>query len=300
MGIIFFPVVWFIAAIIAPKFRDVHTQLGSELPGITNLVFGLWDGWGALASLFSCLVFAFFGLRAMMNGSRSAQFMVALTGAFAISGAGFALAGIAMENCSTGFALGLGIVGVGFLVTVLALFTLPAVLALIEKVILEIEHAASPLLQVLPFVGAAQRAQAEARWMASLGVALDAGVPPHEALAAAAAASGGWIGKSTLAAANLASKGIPIGEACRRCGVLRPAVNHQLALVDWKGDYADGLRAIAEDTSFRATETLRRSARVAEVFMMATFAVLAFLIIMAVYLPMFNIPAVVGRQGIGS
>jgi type II secretory pathway component PulF len=294
IGLIAFPVILFWSSLIAPKFRDIFNQLGAELPALTSAVIHFGESSGIWLLALFCIIFLFFLLRALMNGNAASQVAVVLLGAGLAGTLGaWAMAVASGSSVPQEYAPVLILVIIAALAVVLVL--LPAVLSDIERFVLRVERFAAPLVRLLPFVGAAQRAQAEARWMAALGVGLDAGLPPHEALEGAGTMSGGALGHRTEEAAALACKGLSIGAACERCKVLRPTVNHQLALVDWRGDYRGGLRAIADDTSFRATETMRRSARFADVFMMTAFAILTFFTVMAMYLPLFGIPRIVGR-----
>jgi type II secretory pathway component PulF len=290
------PVIIFWRLTIWPKYQELFNQLGVEMPHLTSGFMGyggaLWELVAALLA-FACI---FYLVRMLMNGNAGSKDAAMVGLAVAWMFAAFAAIGLALQALPVGMTYVAVLLVVVFLAGLIAgLAILPSLLGVIETVVLGVERLAAPMLLWLPFVGAAQRAQAEARWMAALGVGLDAGLPAHEALEGAGTMSGGALGNRTTDAAELARKGLSIGAACEKCRVLRPQVNHQLALVDWRGDHRDGLRAIADDTSFRAIETLRRSARFADVFMMTAFAIFTFFVVMAMYLPLFGIPRIVGR-----
>jgi hypothetical protein len=78
--------------------------------------------------------------------------------------------------------------------------------------------------------------------------------------------------------------------------VLNTRANHRLVLLDWRGDYLSGLRAIADDENEQALQTLSRSGRIAEVCALCLMPVVMFFFVVSVYMPLFIIPT--GLMGV--
>jgi type IV pilus assembly protein PilC len=138
-----------------------------------------------------------------------------------------------------------------------------------------------------------RRTNAEARWMAALALGLEAGVAPHEAMRVAAEISGGFMGVRARKAADRVERGISVGQACIDEKVLRPALNHRLALLDWQGDFIKGLVHVADDASDRAGRAILRLATLLEPLCVISLGVVMAFVIVALYLPMFSIPKLI-------
>jgi type II secretory pathway component PulF len=174
---------------------------------------------------------------------------------------------------------------------------MPYLLARVEVWVLAIERASGRIVPWLPFIGRtlgkASKAEADSRWLAALSTALSAGVPAPEALRAAGAAVGRGYRRRSEAAASLASQGLSVGSACVRAGVLEPCLNHRLVLADRSPDFMRALQAIAEDAGDNAQEALCRTARVAEVAGQVLVGCVMAAIVLATYLPLFQVPKLI-------
>jgi type II secretory pathway component PulF len=276
-------------------------QLGADLPAVTEqltefgrLMYGVPSSWIVFFWLaLACALVVFFLTRAMMNGSLIARYLIAL-GLVSLAADG-CLMMIQSSPDSPGGEM--RFVVVGLVLTVIAVLLtpgLPWVLGWVEQAVLRTERCLAPLLRLLPFVGRAAQAQAEAQWQAALAVALSSGVTAPEALRAAGAVCGGGYRKSSDYAAVLVEKGHSIGEACTRGRVLRAAACANLVLIDHRSDYAAGLKALADDAASQAYETLYRTARLAEIVGTILVAVVLVFWVLGLYLPLFHIPRVVG------
>lgn len=296
----------FIQVVILPKFQDVYTQLGTELPAPTQVLVDLgrafYDGSGwSIPALFvlAALVFIFRGL---MNGNRLSMvvavlpFLMPLPFVFAWvleNAAGRNLLGVPLNRPTPMLMI---LSALGFVATLAFTYLLPEVLAGLERIVLRMEQAAGPLLRGLPVVGATARAQAEARWLAALAVGLESGVQAPEAVAAAGRICGGRLKTRSGQAAEAVAGGLSIGQACLATRVLSPEANHRLVMLDTSPDYVEGLKAVADDHAQAAFESLDRCGRVAEVLAVVLMGLAVGLFAIVMYLPLFNIPMIVGWE----
>jgi general secretion pathway protein F len=149
-----------------------------------------------------------------------------------------------------------------------------------------------PILAYVPLVGGLYRSVREARWLAALSLGLEGGMSADQALMQAGAISGDGLEKRSRAATRLVSQGLSIGEACIQCNVLESWMNHRLQLIDWRGDFIQGLRAIVEDTDERIVRTVEGFSQRLEVVGIITMGVFVGFTVIAIYLPIFYIPRV--------
>jgi type II secretory pathway component PulF len=103
-----------------------------------------------------------------------------------------------------------------------------------------------PLLAYIPVFGGICRTVREARWLAAFTLGLEAGETADRALEKAGAISGGTLEKRSREAARMVGSGHAIGQACIRCKVLAPWLNHRLQLIDWRGNYIEAVRGLVE------------------------------------------------------
>ncbi|MCX7045661.1 MAG: type II secretion system F family protein [Candidatus Sumerlaeota bacterium] len=141
----------------------------------------------------------------------------------------------------------------------------------------------------LPIIRRWARADREARWLAALSLALDAGVKPAQAVQSAGEISGGAVEKRACDAAAMIEQGHGVGEACEACSVLSSGMNHQLQLLDGRERYVEGLRAIANDAETDAQSAYQRACAVMEIASHLCVALVIGLLVIAMYLPLFEI-----------
>jgi type II secretory pathway component PulF len=177
---------------------------------------------------------------------------------------------------------------------VLVLLLLPYLLEGVENFVLKTERRFRPLLRFMPIASRAVRVEQQARWLGALSLGLSSGVPPDQAVRAAGMICDGAMERRSLFAAELVAAGHPIGRACVQARVLERTANHRLALLDGRADYLEGLRSIAADNSQMAYEWLQRSGRLAEICLLIVLGLMAGMFAIAMYLPLFNIPKIVG------
>jgi type II secretory pathway component PulF len=162
-------------------------------------------------------------------------------------------------------------------------------MATVERLILRMERFSARLVQYLPILGAAARAEREARWLAALTLALESGVTPPDALRSAGLVCGGRIEMRSEAASASVAKGLRIGAACREHHVLSRNTLQRLAFLDGSNDFVAGVRLISEDTTFDALSTMARAAKVAELVGMLFLGTVMGFFALSVYLPLFYI-----------
>lgn len=285
----------FVLVKVVPRYVDIFSQIGAELPGLTKAVI---NNAGLLMSLpftLCALAAAFLLLRALMNGNSISKWPVLVPGLGLLFGGFFGLfaffeskpdiAGFMEEGLPALIAA-----AAGFAWLVLS----PWVLSLLERIVLEGERIGAILQCYLPLFHTPARIEAESRWLAGLALALEAGVTEPEAVISAGDVCGGGIRSRSRDAARLIAAGHGIGEACLRERVLSETMNHRVALIGLSENPAKGLRAAADDAAQDAFERINRAGRIAEVFSILGVGVVLALLVAAMYLPLFSIPMIVG------
>ncbi|MFH0794500.1 MAG: type II secretion system F family protein [bacterium] len=295
MGYFLFSIVAFYLITIAPKFEEIFRQIGARsLPNTTQFVIDvsyLLTRNGGVLIIASVLLVMFFIVRSLMNGNKIAPLFLSMT---PVAFVPIVAAVPFIEHGHSDQYPGLALIA-SFVLFVFFLVLAPFYLHLIEHMILWIERSFAPLVRYMPVVGKAARAESEARWLAALSVALDSGVAPAEAVETAGRICGGKFEKRSSLAARAVAQGHPIGQACIAARVLRSQTNHRLALLDERSaTYLDGLKAIAEDSADDAADTLNRSGRTLEVVSLLLLALVVGISIVAMYLPLFTIPGIIG------
>lgn len=307
MGGILLTIASFCLIFILPKFKDIYDQLGAELPGPTQALieysnFFATNIFGVLFNLFWLASLIFFLLRGIMNGTRMTKLLLGLFFSFVLIGCGVSVTYSLLESSQYFRAQKFEgqaelIVFVGWFVSVMLLpLTVPYILGFLEVLVLRVERLLRPLLRFIPIASRAVRVEQQARWLGALALGLSSGVTPDRALRSAGRICGGTLETRSFYAAELAAAGHPIGAACVKARVLDTQANYRLALLDNRPDYLTGVRSIAEDSSQFAYEWLQRSGRVAEIFMIVGLGILAAMFVIAMYLPLFNIPQIVGHE----
>ena len=156
------------------------------------------------------------------------------------------------------------------------------------------------LLRRLPIIGGAYRAEEEAHWLAALSLALEAGAAPPDAVRTAGEICGGGLQRRSEAAARAIVQGHGIGEACLASHVLTPAMNNLLVLLNWRGDYVESLKAISVDADLDAQAAVARASKVAEMAGIVCIGMVAAFVIIALYMPLFEMPIAMLNRDINS
>ncbi|MCX7718334.1 MAG: type II secretion system F family protein [Candidatus Sumerlaeaceae bacterium] len=300
--VLLFPV-GFIQILLLPKFADIYVQLQADVPALTRALmnFNPTSFPIVLATVAWWLLILFWIVRAVMNGNFMARYIIGLgilSFGFWFASPGGVLFPVwcVMPLFPWDWATRQPIVGVIPLVLFFTALIMPYLLARVEVWILAIERASGRLLPWLPFLGRtlgkAAKAEADSRWLAALSTALSAGVPAPDALRMAGATVGGVYRRRSEAAASLALQGLSLGGACVRAGVLEPRLNHRLVLADRSPQFMNALQAIAEDAGDNAQQVLSRTARIAEVAGQVLVGCVMAAAVIAIYLPLFNIPRI--------
>jgi type II secretory pathway component PulF len=294
----------FLHTVILPKFKDLFDQLGAELPSLTWALMELSHARSplALALLAWLLVIVFWIFRALMNGNFMARYILAfgiLSLGFGFASLGGASVAVPLVICWLSETSGHGFNDLAFAVIFTALVLLmPYLLSRIEVWILAIERASGRVLPSLPFigrfVGKAAQTEADSRWLAAVSTALSAGVPAPDALRTAGAIAGRGYRLRSEMAASLVAQGLSIGSACVQARVLEPHLNHRLVLADRSPNYLNALQTIAEDASDNAQEVLYRTGRIADAAGQVMLGVVMAATVLALYLPLFSVPKIVG------
>jgi type II secretory pathway component PulF len=145
------------------------------------------------------------------------------------------------------------------------------------------------------FIGPVMRVEDESRWLAGLSMALDRGEPEPKALRTAGMLSAGWLRKRSETAARLAESGKLLGDAIWSSQVLERRLAGQIALTDSLPDPRKALKDIAEDAGAHAVEVSTRAGRTAGIAGTLVIALMMGVFVISMYLPLFNIPKIVGR-----
>lgn len=145
----------------------------------------------------------------------------------------------------------------------------------------------------LPFVGGLYRTVRDSRWMAAFTLSLEAGETADQALQQAGAICGGTLERRSREAARLVAGGCSIGEACIRCKVLDRWINHRLQLIDWRGNFIEGMRVIVEDADRHVTASMARLGQRIEVLSVFVVGIAIGGLVLSMYMPLFMIPKMV-------
>jgi type II secretory pathway component PulF len=303
MGSLLITIAAFCLVFILPKFKDIYDQLGAELPAPTqallDLATALSNGWAAMViNLFWVLALAFFIVRGIMNGTRVTKLILTLTFAGLVWSIVMGASAALVEFFYGPYNPGPNAVFYQLLISLacllVVLLLVPYLLEGVEASVLRMERRFRKVLRFLPIAGRAVRVEQQARWLGALSLGLSSGVPPDQAVRAAGMICDGPMERRSLYASELVAAGHPIGRACVQARVLQDADNHRLALLDGRSDYLQGLRSIAADNAQMAYEWLQRSGRVAEISLLIILGLMAGMFAIAMYLPLFNIPQIVG------
>jgi type II secretory pathway component PulF len=243
-------------------------------------------------------------LRALMNGSLLSKLLMLVPGLvtpFTLASTGMIYAtlnlGRLVGRSGRNAEPAINGIPAGVIVTALTVFLIllsyPWLLQQIELIILNVEKSFSRKFRYVPLFGQAVRAHQEAQWLGVFASVVTAGVPEADALKAAGKACGGSLERRSLAAAALARQGKLFGDACVDAKVLLPELNHRMVLIQRRSNLRQSLRNIADDAAQDAYETASRTGKIAEILAITATPILTGYFIIAIYLPLFNIPAVV-------
>jgi len=297
LSLLMMTILQFTVIFIVPKFNDIYDQLGAELPGPTQLLIGvggfLFNSAGyilipALGFIFWVLV-----LRMFMVGNRFLRNLAITLVVVASGWMGFiAVAAITERSASVESTLIIIVVAIlaAMLLTSLSVY----LLKLLERIIIAIEDWTGGIFGYLPIFGAPRRTEREARWLGAVATGLNSGVLPADAVEAAGNICRGPIKRRSAEAAAQMRQGHLLGDSIVQHGVLRDRYAHRLRLLEGRRDYLQGMADIAEDASRDSYHMLNRASRLAEVGSVVLIGLISAFFAVAMYLPLFNIPQIVG------
>jgi len=295
MGLLILPITFILVKII-PKFVDIFAQLGMELPGLTLQTIRLSRVLSSFPIILFAVIAGFFLLRALMNGNAVSKLPFLFPAVAALIGGGIGVAvalvrlyhreGLGEEGL---FLLGYGVLGI------LYIGLMPSVMNLLERVVLWAERLMELVVYYIPFLHTPARAEAEARWLSGLALALESGVSGPDAVRSAGDICGGGFRTRSQEAARRMDAGHGLGEACVEEKVLSPILNHRLVLVGLQDDFVGGLRDVADDSSQQAFDLTNRAGRIVEVVAIVAVGIVMAGFILAMYMPLFAIPRAVGQ-----
>lgn len=313
----------FYLVFIAPKFVDIYAQLGAELPPLTQTMIELSgvaaNGLLLIPLAIIIIVSALLLLRLVMNGSRTAKVMlsVGMFTAFMIElgpadylfrvilsmlwfGQIFLRWGTysrayetdSFSSSMDGFSLFLISIGLA----VLLLIAIPYLLSWLEGMVLYVERRMRSLLRVLPYTRRALKTEADARFLSALNLGLVSGLAAPEAVETAGEVVGGKRRHRARKAAELVAAGHPLGAACVKAGALQRETAYQLALLDGRPNFLERLQALTDHALLQGQQQLTRSAKVGELVSVVLMGLIVGGFVVAMYLPLFNIPRVMLGQ----
>lgn len=280
--LIIFNIHLFILIFIHPKLVDVGAQLGLD-HRIDYLNMFQAQNAGILlffTSIVTGIALPLFILRTVMNGTREMKAVVALLLAFL--GAVFLMgAGTQITNLYPDFAMYV-FIGAG-LALVVYLVYIPALMGGIERLVLWVETMVRRLVGLFPWIGLPERLRVQNVWIASLALALRAGVTPHESIDFAGRTSLMGRRKRQAHAMELVSKGHPIGHACMESRLLPPRMSSKLLLHDGRAEYVKSLSHLAEEIAYENLERQGRFSAIFEGSIIILIGLIVFLTALSVY-----------------
>jgi len=292
LGIIQFTVIF-----IVPKFRDIYDQLGAELPAPTQFLIGiggfLFNTAGYILIPVLGFIFWVLVLRMFMVGNRFLRNLAITLVVVASGWIGFMAVAAATEN-SVSVESTIAIIIVAILAVMLLVSLSVYFLKFLERIIIAIEDWTGGIFGYLPIVGAPRQTEREARWLGAVATGLNSGVLPADAVEAAGNICRGRIKRRSADAAAQIRQGHSLGDSIVQHGVLRDRYAHRLRLLEGRRDYLQGMVDIAEDASRDSYHMLNRASRLAEVGSVVLIGLISALFAVAMYLPLFNIPQIVG------
>ena len=298
IGTFMLAIVGFCMVFIMPKYRDIYDQLALELPGPTQLLVGLGYalngpqsplplvlGIGILVLVLRLLI-----VRMFMVGSGFLRNIMLIPAGAAAGFLVFEIAQLLSE-------LGTGVLLLSLIPLIIVLLGYAILwLRFHEWLILWMERLAGGVFGRLPIVGAPRQTEREARWLGALSAGLTSGVEAADALETAGGVCGGLMQRRSQRAAQLVRAGHTVGDAVVEAGVLRRPYAHRVRLLDFRPHYLHGLEAIAEDAGRDSFHALNRASRLAEAAVLCLIGLFVAFFAIAMYLPLFNIPRVIGAN----
>ena len=142
----------------------------------------------------------------------------------------------------------------------------------------------------LPVVGGVLANAAVARFCRALATALGAGVPLVEALANVAAAVGNAVYMDALGQVRAAvAEGLPLNRAIGECGLFPNVVVQMVAVGEEAGRLEEMLRRAADQFEVLVDEAVDNLATLLEPLLLAVLGVLVGGLVLAMYLPVFQL-----------
>lgn len=149
----------------------------------------------------------------------------------------------------------------------------------------------------LPVFGALLQKIAIARWASTLATLITSGVPILQALDIVRESSGNEvISKSMIEVYQSIKDGDTIHEPLARCWVFPPLVVHMIAVGEETGAIDQMLNKVAEAYEREVDDAVSALTSIIEPLLIVFLGVVVGGIVIALYLPLFNIPKAMGKQ----
>ena len=308
IGILIIPIMVFVVLNVVPKIQDIFSQLGAELPWSAMLLLHFFHWFFAtpvglfVAIIVVPLVFLFVLARSMMNGNSESRdcgaaivllFVFCMAILFATVFLRLLGGGVGDDTFAGIVFLSAGLVGLG------AVFVLPALMNLVESMVLRMERGLDRVLAGVPVLGRGPRLAAEANALMVLSVALADGTHEAEALRDASKVTGGRLGRRLDRAASEADRGRTLAQSCVMAGVFGFPAAAMVPLLDHRCDLPDALMEVSEDCIGALEETTAIANNLIENFVILALGLVCFLFALALYGPLFEISQVVGVDARG-
>lgn len=296
----------FASFFILPRFQDIFEQLGAELPAITSIYMDTLSQFTLLIIFIPFLV-GYIVLHSLMNGTQMNKVIftvLCIQLCYPLIYLVVTILSPVIVLYDTGLVSEMGIENfayrllsrhpfVGFLVMLIPVLFFPAFIGLIEKIILIFDKRLSAIAFWLPVFRGVIRAEKQGRWLAMFSLALSSKIPVPEAFQLAGATVGYGYQRRSLRAAALAEGGASAGDALARARILPEAESYRFAYAERASDFPGRLAEIAEDVLVQSKEEYIRYSAIAEVLTTVLIGIVLGLFVIAMYLPLFSIPAVV-------
>ncbi|MDX2175578.1 MAG: type II secretion system F family protein [Candidatus Sumerlaeia bacterium] len=298
---------------VLPKYVDIFVQLGVELPPLTRFVFEA----GALLDSMNPLLVA--ALRMAVVLLVLVPMLVSVIGPFAngtrlsLQVAALWMGGLVLVPLLLLFHRTI-VVGVTsatpwwLLPTLICVAVLmsaaavPFLLRVFQQAILAGEEILTRVTRpmtrlVAPEVERSRRLDAAARWTQALALAVERRMPEGEALALATlTVAGVWRDRSVRLAERVA-RGVPLREALAGGPLFGAAMDGAVASAIESPACRELLAHYAVDLRFEAAASAARARKLVELLTLAVVACIVGLLVIALYLPLFQLPLAVMAQG---
>ena len=289
-------IVSFIVARIYPKYVDVFTQLGAELPAPTLFIasgpvasFFVWAIGSLVIFPFLILVVLFLVVPRAVGGNVKLTvlflFFVSITALSIFLPVVISIPSGAMSGLAVGLAI-CATVGASFAAAI--------------GLYLAIRWTSGIFPRTMRLVGAwffgwlgPLRKLELSRFLFGLGFSLRSGIPVPEAVEMAGEATHGPLRRESRRMRAIVEQGHSLSDALESSRLFRGKVGAVLSLADWRGAVADDCIELAEQLRAEAQRSGERFAMLIEWPAIILVGIFLGAFVIACYLPLFSIPTLV-------